>query len=68
MKINDQSLDALLDCGAAVSILTKAAAARLGITPETPGVVRVGSVSGVGLKFVPTYSAPFQSFAIGNES
>jgi len=68
VKINDQSLDALLDCGAAVSILTKAAAARLGITPETPGVVRVGSVSGVGLKFVSTYSAPFQSFAIGNET
>ena len=38
VKINGQSLQALLDCGAAVSMLSTAAAARLGVTAETPGV------------------------------
>jgi predicted aspartyl protease len=68
VKINGQSLEALLDCGTATSVLSKAAAARLGVTPETPGVIAVGSVIGVGRKSVPVYSAPLQSFAIGNET
>lgn len=68
VKINGQSLRAQLDSGATASILSRAAAARLGVTPETPGVVAVGSSTGLGPKSVPLYSAPFQSFVIGNET
>ena len=68
VKINGQSLRAKLDSGASTSILSKAAAAGLGVTPETPGVVAAGSSIGVGPKSVSVYSAPFQSFAIGNET
>jgi len=68
VKINGQSLSAQLDSGATASMLSRSAAARLGITAETPGVVAVGSSTGLGPKSVPVYSASFQSFAIGNET
>jgi len=67
VKINDQTVRALLDCGATISLLSKATAVRLGVTAETPGVVAGGSTTGIGRRSVSVWSAPFQSFAIGNE-
>jgi predicted aspartyl protease len=68
VQINGKPVRALLDSGAATSILSKADAARLGVTPETPGVVAIGSGTGLGSKSVVSWVGPFQSFTIGNET
>ena len=68
VAINGKKISALLDSGAASSVLDKPAASRLGATPETPGVTVVGQSSGVGGKILPVWSAPFQSFTIGTET
>ena len=68
VKINGRSLQALVDSGAAVSLLSTTAAARLGVTEQTPGVALVSSTTGMGGKSVLVYGASFQSFAIGNET
>ncbi len=66
--INGKRISALLDSGAAASMLDKPAASRLGATPETPGVTVVGQSSGAGGKVLPVWRAPFQSFTIGTEA
>ena len=68
VKINGESLDALLDSGASASMLSSGTAARLGVTTQTPGVVAIGSSIGIGSTTVAVYGASFQSFAIGNET
>ena len=68
VAINGQSISALLDSGASLSVLDKPAAARLGVTPETSGVVVSGRTSGLGGKILPVWNAPFQTFTIGNET
>jgi predicted aspartyl protease len=68
IQINGKPVRALLDSGAATSMLSKADAARLGVTPETPGVVAIGSGTGLGSKSVASWVGPFQSFTIGNET
>ena len=42
-------------------------AARLGVTPDTAGVIAGGCTTGLGRKRVDSWIAPFESFAIGNE-
>jgi len=49
-------------------VLDKRDAARMGVTPDTPGAFRIGSGGGLGSKLVEYWSGPFQSFAIGNET
>jgi predicted aspartyl protease len=68
VQINGEPLRALLDSGSAVSVLDKADAGRLGVTPETPGVIAAGSSTGVGKKTVDIWIGPFRSFTIGNET
>ena len=46
----------------------QSAAARLGVTPATPGVFAVGSSTGLGQKAVDVWIGPCQSFVIGDES
>ncbi len=67
VHINGQPVRALLDSGAGGSVLSKADAARLGVTPETPGVVALGTSAGLGRNMVDNWSGPFESFAIGDE-
>ncbi len=43
------------------------AAARVGIKPDSPGVVSAGSTWGFGSNTFPSYIAPFSSFKIGEE-
>ena len=50
------------------SVLDKPDAARLGVTPETPGVVAVGTSIGLGRNSVQVRVGPLQSFTIGNET
>jgi predicted aspartyl protease len=68
VAINGQNISTQLDSGAAFTVLDKPAAARLGVTPETPGVVAEGKSSGLGGKVLPVWSGTFQSFTIGNET
>ena len=68
VQVNGQPLQALLDSGAATSVLDKAAAARLGIRPDSPGVAFSGKGGGLGPKAVDYWVAPLRSFAIGNEA
>lgn len=68
VQINGQSLKAKLDSGAALSVLDKVDAERVGVTPETPGVVAGGHSSGLGKNAVDTWIGPFRSFTIGNET
>jgi len=65
--INDQPFDALLDSGSWTSYITKSAAARLGVTPETPGVMAAGKSVGIGPKAVDNWTGPLKTFVIGSE-
>jgi clan AA aspartic protease (TIGR02281 family) len=68
IQINGQPVRAQLDSGAGTSVLDKSEAARLGVTPETPGVVAGGKSGGLGSKSVDYWVGPFQSVVIGNET
>ncbi len=67
VAINGKPVRAQLDSGAGYSILSQADAARLGVTPESPGVVAGGCVRGLGEKRADSWFGQFESFAIGNE-
>jgi hypothetical protein len=68
VQINGQPVRALLDSGAGISILTTSDAARLGVTPQTPGVVARTSGTGFGPKKIDSWIGPFESFTIGDET
>jgi clan AA aspartic protease (TIGR02281 family) len=67
VQINGQPVRALLDSGAGTSVLDKSAAARLGVTADSPGVVAGGKGGGLGSKSVDYWIGPIESVAIGNE-
>ncbi|MEK7752480.1 MAG: aspartyl protease family protein, partial [Acidobacteriota bacterium] len=67
VKINDEPVRALLDSGAATSVLAAEDARRLGVTPESPGVVSGGCSYGIGQKPVDGWIGQFRSFAMDNE-
>jgi len=67
IEINGRPVRALLDSGASRSVLTKAQAAALGVTPDTAGVVAAGCGGGLGAKRIETWIGPFDSVAIGGE-
>jgi tetratricopeptide (TPR) repeat protein/predicted aspartyl protease len=64
--INGKPIRATFDTGSGKSMLSLAAAARVGIRPDSPGVVEGGYAYGFGRKLVRTWIAPLQSFAIGD--
>jgi clan AA aspartic protease (TIGR02281 family) len=68
VAINGKPVRAQLDSGVGYSMLSKADAARLGVTPESPGVVAAGCVRGLGEKQTDSWFGQFESFAIGNET
>jgi hypothetical protein len=68
VRVNGQALRAMLDSGANVSLMTTEEAARLGVTPETPGVVAAGSSIGLGARKIDSWIGLFQSFSIGRET
>jgi len=67
VAVNGRPMLAVLDSGASVSALTMAESVRLGVNARTDGVVTAGCSIGVGRPALDYWSAPFQSFAIGNE-
>jgi tetratricopeptide (TPR) repeat protein len=66
LYINGRRIRAVFDTGAATSMLTLKAAARAGVTVESPGVVPSGFSRGIGRRMVKTYIAPFSSFKVGD--
>ena len=68
VQINGRQMRALLDSGAASSIMLKAAAAAVGLTPDSPGVVPAGQGRGLGPKSVDAWIGPIDTFTIGNEN
>jgi tetratricopeptide (TPR) repeat protein/predicted aspartyl protease len=65
--LNGAEIRVEFDTGAQTSMLTLRAAARAGIKPDAPGVVRAGVSTGLGRNSYATYIAPFASFKIGEE-
>jgi tetratricopeptide (TPR) repeat protein/predicted aspartyl protease len=66
-SINGTQIRVMFDSGAGVSTLSLKAAARVGIKPDSPGVVYAGRTHGIGRNTIPSYIAPFSSFKIGEE-
>jgi predicted aspartyl protease len=67
VAVNGRPTLAVLDSGASVSALTMAESVRLGINAKTAGVVTAGCSIGIGRPSLDYWSAPFESFALGNE-
>ncbi|HEV2700555.1 MAG TPA: aspartyl protease family protein [Steroidobacteraceae bacterium] len=65
--LNDHIIRVVLDTGAGTSGLTLAAAARAGITPQSPGVTPGGMGYGIGSEMRDSWIAPFKSFAMDQE-
>jgi len=59
---------AVFDSGAEASVLSLAAAKRVGVTPDSPGVVAAASGSGLGSRRVPSWIATFDKIDIGGEA
>ncbi|HEX9193270.1 MAG TPA: aspartyl protease family protein [Burkholderiales bacterium] len=67
VEINGKRITAVLDSGASHSFVTSGEAARVGVTPESPGVIAGGCVLGFGRKGVDSWIGQFETFVIGNE-
>jgi len=65
--VNGQPVEALLDSGASRSVLTKSAAAKLGVAPDKPGALPAGKMAGLGRGAVDSWMGQFDSVVIGNE-
>lgn len=69
VEVNGQQLRAMIDTGAWRTVIDQAAAARVGITESSPGVIKVpGKVAGVGKHELDSWSASFDSVVIGAET
>ena len=68
VKVNGLRVQAILDSGAAVSLLNSGVAKRLGFTSNSPGLVSSGQHAGVGPNLVNSWLARMQSFSIGGET
>ena len=68
VELNGKKLRAMLDSGAQRSVINLAAAAKLGVTPESLDVVKQGNASGIGKQDIKRWQATFKSFSIGGET
>ncbi len=68
ITINGVKIKAVFDTGAQGSLLTLAAAKRIGIIPDSPGVVPDGFAYGLGQNRVRAWRTRFQSIDIGGEA
>lgn len=65
--LNGTRIRVMFDTGAAVSRLSLSAARRVGVTPDSPGVQKIGISYGIGRRVEASYVATFASFKIGEE-
>lgn len=67
VTVNGQPLRAVFDTGAPRSMMTLEAAAKAGITPQNPKARPDGTARGLGPEVNRSWSAPFETFSIGDE-
>jgi tetratricopeptide (TPR) repeat protein len=67
VKINGRTVTALFDTGASRSLLTRAAAERIGIKMDGPDVKSAGISGGIGKGVVEMWTVPVESFQISGE-
>jgi len=65
--VNGVRLTASFNTGAGSSIMTREAAARVGLTPNDPGVVKAGYWRSLGKREVQSWIGTIKSFKIGDE-
>jgi len=68
VKVNGRAARAMLDSGASASLVDLSLAAKVGITPETPGVVASGCFHGIGADAVPSWVARFDSVQVAEQN
>jgi len=68
VTVNGHNMTAMLDTGAGISTINLAAAAKAGITPDSPGVKPFVNLSGIGTHGATTWLAKFETFTIGDET
>jgi lipoprotein NlpI/predicted aspartyl protease len=68
VKVNGRSAYALLDSGASSSVVDLSLAAKVGITPETPGVVPSSCSHGIGTDSVRSWVARFDSVQVAQQT
>jgi predicted aspartyl protease len=68
VTVNGVKMKALFDTGAPTVMLTFAAAKRIGLTPDSPGVTPSGAAAGLGTHFVRAWRARLDSIDIGGET
>ncbi|MDQ2822931.1 MAG: aspartyl protease family protein [Pseudomonadota bacterium] len=68
VELNGHQLDAIIDSGAATTVIELAAAKRAGLKLDAPDVRHLGTLVGVGAARVEHWSAHFDKLAIGDES
>lgn len=67
-RIDGERIRVMFDTGSPRSILTLAAAKRVGITPSSPGVQPAGRIAGIARQWQAAWIAPLASFEIGGET
>ena len=67
IKVNGKDALALIDSGASSSVVHLAFAAKVGVTPQSPGVVPGGCTGGIGANAVRQWIAPFERVEIQGE-
>ena len=65
--LNGVKIRVAFDTGAYTSLLSRAAAARLGVRPGDAGVVAAGQGRGLGKRTVPNWIGQFDSLKLGDE-
>lgn len=65
--IDGHPVTVVFDTGSSRSLLSLQTAQRLGITPSSPGVTFLGTVTGIGPAVTKVWVAPIDSFQIGGE-
>ncbi|HLI17716.1 MAG TPA: aspartyl protease family protein [Rhodanobacteraceae bacterium] len=68
VTINGKTVRALLDSGAAATLLDRRAAKRVGIDLHGPGVKAAGRIRGVGAKTYQSWIVPIATFSVGTET
>jgi tetratricopeptide (TPR) repeat protein/predicted aspartyl protease len=67
-EINGHPIRVIFDTGASTSLLSRSAAARVGVTASSAGVEAGGIGGGIGSRELETSIASFQEFGIGDET
>jgi len=68
VRVNDIAVDAVLDSGAATSVLALRDAESAGVTPATPGVAAGPRLAGLGGKTAQSWVGVFRTFTIGEQT